>query len=322
MPSLTPSTSVAPSVKQFFILIRIQTDYFPQETSWKLKTGGGKTLAQRPAGYFTKEVTIYDEVLAVPENQKLFLEVYDVEGDGIHNVGGGYVTVYFGKTANSKKVFRYSDGNFQSKVVLEILTVETSAFDSMVPTGSPTNSLVPSVVPTSYGACPKVPSNGCSICGEMRCATAPDTFYSYKNFYSCGELETAGLDGLLTPAECAMFASTISDTCGCALASKAPRRQPSVSPSPSSSPTTSMAPSRASEADFLLVFHTDQFPEQSAWSLRGDNGLIADVRIGELENPNTDETTLVRLMLGQVYTLTIFDTFGNGLCKFQNQGPR
>lgn len=41
MPSFAPSTSIAPSTKQFFILIRIHTDYFPQETSWKFIAEGG-----------------------------------------------------------------------------------------------------------------------------------------------------------------------------------------------------------------------------------------------------------------------------------------
>jgi hypothetical protein len=291
------------------------TDYSPQEISWKLETGGGQILAQRPAGYFTKAATIYDEVVAVPERDRIYVEVFDTGGNGIFNLGEGYVTVYFGKAANWQKVLQHSDGHYTGKLILAFDSNEATVFSSPVPTTSPTTSPNPTESPTSLGACPKVPSRGCSICGKMACVSKPSNLYNYKGTTSCGELEASGMNGLLDASECALLPVIVKDVCGCAIPTLPPSAQPSTSAPPSDSPT--IVPTKLNRAQFLVVFRTDSFPQESAWSISDKNGvLIKNVPVGAYTNPDSDETTIVSLELGSIYTFVIFDSYGDGNCKF------
>lgn len=320
-PSNSPSVVLltpAPTIDEVFVLVRIMTDYSPLEISWKLETGGGKILTQRPAGYFTKAATIYDEIVAVPARERIYVEVYDAGGNGIFNLGEGYVTVYFGKTANWRKVLKHSDGRFTGRLILAFDSNENTAFSSPVPTITPTTSPSPTESPTSLGACPKVPARGCSICGNMACVSKPSTTVNYKGTVSCGELQTSGINGLLDPSECAILPAIVKDVCGCTIPTLPPSPQPSARTPPSVSPTS--APTKSKIAQFRVVFRTDSFPQESGWTISDTTGLLVkNVPIGTYTNPDNDETAIVSLELGRSYNLVMFDSYGDGNCKFDKE---
>ena len=327
-PTVVPSVSLAPSKAPFVVLVRLKTDFFPLETSWKLKTGGGVTIVQRPAGFYTEANTLFDEVMVVPESSTLYLEISDTANDGLFKAGGGYVTVYLGSSANARQVFAYSDGDFTDRVVIEFSTRKGAAFESLVPTTSPTASQVPTGAPTQFGACEKIPSNGCSVCGDDDiCITEPDVVFSFPGQpnATCGEIEKAGREGVIPLDQCQHLPQLITDLCGCRSPTQVPSVVPSISPEPTAAPTTSqpsvspsvsIAPTETPFEDFRIVFRTDNFPKESAWAIQEDGGTVLEnIKFGEYFIPKIDETAVVSLQLGVIYTLIVYDSYGDGICK-------
>lgn len=68
-------------------------------------------------------------------------------------------------------------------------------------------------------ACPQVPLDGCSVCGEGRCVTKPDAIFAVSDQppVPCGELEVAGLKGVIPLRLCEIVKDFI-PMCGCATA--------------------------------------------------------------------------------------------------------
>ncbi|KAG7348740.1 hypothetical protein IV203_011337 [Nitzschia inconspicua] len=59
----------------------------------------------------------------------------------------------------------------------------------------------------------------CNICGDGESVTSPETNITVSIFpevVNCGAMETAGLDGTITPTECAAIGSVAAVACGCA----------------------------------------------------------------------------------------------------------
>eukprot|EP00547_Thalassionema_nitzschioides_P013060 CAMPEP_0194261996 /NCGR_PEP_ID=MMETSP0158-20130606/46317_1 /TAXON_ID=33649 /ORGANISM="Thalassionema nitzschioides, Strain L26-B" /LENGTH=929 /DNA_ID=CAMNT_0039002139 /DNA_START=67 /DNA_END=2856 /DNA_ORIENTATION=+ len=87
------------------------------------------------------------------------------------------------------------------------------------PSGSPT--LMPSLMPTTlnngFTPCPDVPPGGCSVCGDGKCITSPDTEVDIgaEDPLSCADIEKAGLDGTLSDSECTLLQTFIDEPCAC-----------------------------------------------------------------------------------------------------------
>jgi hypothetical protein len=299
-----------------FILIRIQTDYFPKEISWILKDGNRDIIFQRPAGYFT-DVKTYDEIVVVNERDELVLEIHDNGNDGMISVQEGFIAVYSGKVADAARVYAFHDGKFNSSVILDFIANDDYTFYSKVPTTSPSINLQPSTSP-AQSLCPAIPPNGCSICGKDRCVLSPEAPISFQNYTTCGALEDAGHNGLLNMTGCVSLSSIIPTICLCSSPTSGPSiSQPTASESPSTEPTIRRLPSNKSTGEFLVVFNTDGFPLQSAWSIQDDIGdTVAQIKFGDLVVPNTSNSTLIKLKLGNVYSIIIYDSYGDGTCKF------
>ena len=71
---------------------------------------------------------------------------------------------------------------------------------------------------TATSVCRDVPDGGCSICGEGKCVTKPDTIWSFPGQLPvpCGVLETAGYNGDIVLSQCFFLQFLASDVCSCA----------------------------------------------------------------------------------------------------------
>ena len=98
-----------------------------------------------------------------------------------------------------------------------------------------------------------------------------------------------------------------------------PSAQPSVSPSPSSTPTKSQVPSASpaptgTESSVTLLFNLDNYPGETGWEITDSNGIVL-----AFASPGTyagldQEIQMVQLVAGASYTLTVTDSFGDGIC--------
>jgi len=80
-------------------------------------------------------------------------------------------------------------------------------------------------------ACPEIPENGCSVCGPGMCVTDFDSIFSFPGQPSvrCGDLETAGINGIIPLDQCGFLPGLILDTCKCqneSLRQTSPTRSP------------------------------------------------------------------------------------------------
>jgi hypothetical protein len=75
----------------------------------------------------------------------------------------------------------------------------------------------PKPVPEILTICPKVPSNGCSVCGTDKCISKPLNVFSFPNQpdLKCDLLQQAGLDGRINSDTCVQISELIQDICGC-----------------------------------------------------------------------------------------------------------
>eukprot|EP00546_Thalassionema_frauenfeldii_P012688 CAMPEP_0178912008 /NCGR_PEP_ID=MMETSP0786-20121207/10018_1 /TAXON_ID=186022 /ORGANISM="Thalassionema frauenfeldii, Strain CCMP 1798" /LENGTH=609 /DNA_ID=CAMNT_0020584531 /DNA_START=108 /DNA_END=1937 /DNA_ORIENTATION=- len=85
------------------------------------------------------------------------------------------------------------------------------------------SSIQPSPAPVGSIACPVVPDNGCSVCGEGKCITNPDAIFEWPGqpAISCYELQEAGYDGFVLTDECELLPPLVG-VCGCAPAGVPP----------------------------------------------------------------------------------------------------
>ena len=68
------------------VLMELQTDPYPTETSWDLISETGDTLYV--ASNFTAQNTLYADSVCVPNDQEITLHVYDTYGDGLTSGAG------------------------------------------------------------------------------------------------------------------------------------------------------------------------------------------------------------------------------------------
>ena len=124
----------------------------------------------------------------------------------------------------------------------------------IVSTPQPTPPPTPQVTPqptVGQEACPAAPPTGCSVCGDGRCVTLPDVVFTFPGQPSvpCGDLENAGLTGLIPLSQCVALPPIIEGVCGCDDSRPATGAPPTpaptplvVSPTPAPTPLATPAP--------------------------------------------------------------------------------
>jgi Leucine-rich repeat (LRR) protein len=98
---------------------------------------------------------------------------------------------------------------------------------TLEPIAAPDARPTPPPVLINSDSCPSIPDNGCSICGDNRCITQPDTIFKFPGQpeVRCGALQDAGETGLVPLDQCRFLPGLIDDICGCTVGT-------SLSPSP------------------------------------------------------------------------------------------
>jgi len=104
------------------------------------------------------------------------------------------------------------------------------------PTRTPTNAPLPN------NKCPGVPEDGCSVCGPGMCVTDFDAIFDFPGqpAVRCGDLEKAGIDGIVPLDQCGFLPGIIMDECKCQtetlvglfLPTRAPTQPSRFTPSP------------------------------------------------------------------------------------------
>jgi len=97
----------------------------------------------------------------------------------------------------------------------------------------------PAKSPSSIGcSIGEIPNDGCSVCGPGMCVTNNDAVFEFPSQPSvkCGDLENAGLGGIIPLNQCGFLPGLVKDTCGCQQSQKNPS---SPVPSPVRQPTQS-----------------------------------------------------------------------------------
>lgn len=333
-PSTVPTTSPAPSALKTFITIRIQTDRYPEEVGWSIVDFDTNEVINSTAigGYKGYEPdSIIEEVIEVDANKMFTLTIEDRATDGMCCFwGNGNIAVYLGATSDPTQTLAYHNGEYTDKVDMLISTSEVDAFDSQPPSPTPPQA-TPTFAPTRAGDCSLLSPDGCSVCGNLdHCIQKPDAIVSSPNEpnVTCADLEKAGREGIIPSDECVALPDTIRDLCACAIPTAAPTSSPSISPEPTRSPTSSMkpsasptaspAPSFIDEREFLLVFSTDDHPEESSWSVQQMGGaVVQNIVFGDLTDTRSDTSYLINLVVGTEYTLIAYDKFADGNCKYE-----
>jgi hypothetical protein len=317
-------------------LIRIQSDRYPEEIGWTITNSAtGEVAIERPIGAYAsyEPGAIIEEILTVEAKALLSLVMVDRARDGLCCFwGNGNVALYFGTVTDPEKTLIYMNGEY-GPVSDEQLFFSTagSVFSSQAPAVTPQT---PTFAPTKTGECGVLSSTGCSICGDAdKCIQKPDEIFAFPDFpaVSCGDLEKAGREGSIPLDQCPFLPQLISELCGCAPPTPAPSQTPSLSAEPSASPSKSIAPSFSPTAsskpsfidiqEFLIVFTTDDFPTESAWSVQEKGGaVIKNIVFGDLTQSRTETSAVVQLTMGTEYTLIIYDQLANGNCKCGEDG--
>lgn len=99
--SALSTTTTIPCNLDLKLTISIRTDYFPEETSWKLRMIGGNTIHQVEESYYENIFTQYTESFCLDYETCYRFTIKDKEGDGMGYVGQtgllpGYYEVYLG----------------------------------------------------------------------------------------------------------------------------------------------------------------------------------------------------------------------------------
>jgi hypothetical protein len=126
--------------------------------------------------------------------------------------------------------------------------------DGLVPTVTPPPTRQPTPPPTpaptppptpapasTVGNCPAVPTQGCSICGSGKCVSLDATFtFPGQPAVPCAALQQTGLNGEISPGDCALLPDLVKDVCGC--------KAPGTPTPPTASPTTTGLTSKPTTA--------------------------------------------------------------------------
>ena len=97
-----------------FVLVRILTDRFPDETSYMIEDSNGNIVFERDE--FQEESTVYEDMVCLAEGDCYTFTIFDSYNDGICcDFGEGSITI-FDKTGN---VLAASNGEFGAELVIE-----------------------------------------------------------------------------------------------------------------------------------------------------------------------------------------------------------
>jgi len=86
------------------------------------------------------------------------------------------------------------------------------------PTPAPVNPTPAPEAATAPAVCDSpIPSTGCSVCGEGRFVASPNDIFQFPGqpTVGCGQLESAGLDGLIPLDQCGFLPPFVGPECGC-----------------------------------------------------------------------------------------------------------
>jgi len=100
------------------------------------------------------------------------------------------------------------------------------------PTTTTTTTITP---PHSANKCPEIPGDGCSVCGPSMCVTDFDAVFEFPGqpAVKCGDLQNAGIDGIVPLDQCGFLPGLILDTCKC----KNENMRPTAPTMPTHTPT-------------------------------------------------------------------------------------
>ena len=149
---------------------------------------------------------------------------------------------------------------------------------------------------------------------------------------NCGGLFSAALTGnVLNKNQCASWTPIFSREC-CSLPTandigynndngpsptKRPTPRPTPHPTPNPTPEPTPAPTgvcRSGKAELIVEIQTDKYPDDTSWSLkRRSSGQTIDSG-NNYKRANTQYMKSVCVKEGEEYTLTVHDSYGDGVC--------
>ena len=156
--SHAPSISNSPTTSVSAVLLLLDLDWQPYETSWRITDSNGMAVVSKPAGTY-EQWGLVPEVIELVTGAAYTLTINDSGQDGICCSGGrGGAFIFLGTEADRNKVLAFEDGSFQSTTSHSFVVLDTAFFPpqdipllpdfTFPPTQSPTTA-APSFMPTS-----------------------------------------------------------------------------------------------------------------------------------------------------------------------------
>lgn len=109
-----------------------------------------------------------------------------------------------------------------------------------------TPAILISLFASTCGACPLVPSDGCSVCGDGKCVTTPDAMFQFEDDppVTCGDLQELGYTGEIPLEQCPVLTLLVLDVCMCDVITTSPTTAPSATSAlPSTGPVQELSQS-------------------------------------------------------------------------------
>lgn len=138
-PGPAPTISPAPTLPKTEVLVRINTDNYPQELGWRIVTQSGNILIQKNPGSYNIPLQIISEIVELPADGTFILELVDQSSDGLCcDYGNGNVSVFLGTSAVSDMYLAYSDGKYMDDEDLTFTVSEAGIINVEDPAPAPT----------------------------------------------------------------------------------------------------------------------------------------------------------------------------------------
>lgn len=247
---LPPTTPVSPPTMindggAVRLRVEVLGDSFPTEVGWSI-TRDSTVIVNKSTGYLMGQLPVpesgntvsTDAIEGFREETSYQFKITDSFGDGICcSHGNGWYKVV-AETTNCGDVVLAQGGVFTSEETkqLDIPLLALSAETTCAPTPAPVS--VPSPPPPQPATASFPP---CTICQNI---SDPDALVPGLGLVSdqpitCGELNEAGLGGLIDPGFCVFSQVLASSACGCPapLPQTLPPLPPAATPYPTRSPT-------------------------------------------------------------------------------------
>ncbi len=333
-PIVTDTMSVYPpqscTLNESEIIIKIFTDYFPDEVSWDISSKYGFEYISTVEGTYQSTNTYYEDTICLPLDSCYVFSIHDYFGDGLCSVwgNGSYDLVVDGNLLNSTNCFGSSDyiyfctgysnnidtvstlyqescdsstaelvvniftDNFPSEISWDLLSTRDSIQYAFAETGAYMNSN------TFYTDTICIPQNFCFTFilddqfGDGLCCDWGNGSYELL------------LDGEIIETGNSFVNSESTSFC-------------SISPG-SSVDTISVLPSPdcdLDESEVIVRVLTDAFPADISWSVTSFDGLdYLEVPQGSYNLANTLYIDTICLRQGMCNTFTVNDIYGDGIC--------